>query len=282
MFRLDLRYDGTDFCGWQIQKDQRSVEGILLKAIHTIFADAPTLHVAGRTDAGVHAEHQVAQFAADTRLSLEELFRAINSCLPEDVAVTGVREVPDDWDARRDARRRTYRYSILNVRHHDPLLRRITYWVPQPLDTEAMSRAAEVFVGQHDFSAFRSLHCDATNPVRRITGVALLRDGNLIDFWIEGHAFLRHMVRTMAGTLIEVGRGKMRSSDVRSILEGRDRSAAGPTAPAHGLTLVRITYAVELSPLEQMGYAQCVDKGENETPQEPKQTTSCSRNGLHS
>jgi len=257
MFRLDLRYDGTDFCGWQIQKDQRSVEEVLVNAIHTILREGPTLHVAGRTDAGVHAEHQVAQFAADTNLTCDELCRAINSCLPQDIAVTGVREVPEDWDARRDARRRTYRYSILNAPHRDPLLRRTTYWVPQPLDTEAMSCAAQVFAGEHDFSAFRSIHCDATNPVRRITGVALLRDGNRIDFWIEGHAFLRHMVRTMVGTLIEVGRGKMQPADVRSILENRDRSRAGPTAPPHGLTLVRITYAGERSPLEEMGNAEC-------------------------
>ena len=257
MFRLDLRYDGTDFCGWQIQKDQRSVEGILLKAIHTILHDGPTLHVAGRTDAGVHAEHQVAQFGADTKLSCAELYRAMNSCLPRDVVVTSVREVPEDWNARRDARRRTYRYTILNAPQRDPLLRRTAYWISQPLDVDTMSRAAQVFVGQHDFSAFRSLHCDATNPVRRITGVALLRDGDRIDFWIEGHAFLRHMVRTMAGTLIEVGRGKMQPADVRSILEARDRSAAGPTAPAHALTLVRITYDAELSRLEEMGYAEC-------------------------
>ncbi|MFH1744185.1 MAG: tRNA pseudouridine(38-40) synthase TruA [bacterium] len=253
-YRLDLRYDGTDFCGWQVQKNQRSVESVLLKAIHTILPDRPSLHVAGRTDAGVHAEHQVAQFLADTAMSCEELYRGINSCLPHDVAVTSIREVPSEWNARRDALRRTYRYSILNSRQRDPLLHRTTYWVSRPLDTQAMSQAAEVFVGEHDFSAFRSIRCDATNPVRRITATALLQDGDHIHFWIEGYAFLRHMVRTMAGTLIEVGRGKLSPGDVRSILEGRDRSAAGPTAPAHALTLVRVTYADEISPLCNCGF----------------------------
>ncbi len=252
MFRLDLCYDGTDFCGWQIQKNQRSVQGVLLEAIRSVVQQDISLHVAGRTDAGVHAEHQVAQFQAETRLSCDDLFRALNASLPEDVAVTRVREVPENWDARRDASRRTYRYSILNFPHKDPLLRRTTYWVSQPLDTEAMKEAAQTFVGEHDFSSFRSLHCDADNPVRRITRVALLRNGRKIDFWVEGYAFLRHMVRTMAGTLIEVGRGKIPPCDVRAILESRDRTAAGPTAPAHGLTLVRITYHGELSPLEEM------------------------------
>jgi len=245
--RLDLRYDGTDFSGWQMQKGQRTVEEVLIRAIDNILGEGHKLRVAGRTDAGVHAEHQVAQLCVNTTMTCRQLLRAFNSRLPEDVAVTSVAEVPEKWDARRSARRRTYRYSIWNSRVRDPLLRRFTHWVAPPLDFESMREAAEVFVGRHDFNAFRSEHCDARNPVRTMTASLLRREGNRIDYWIEGHAFLRHMVRTIAGTLIEVGRGKLTPRDVRSILEVRDRKAAGPTAPARGLTLVRVTYAGENS-----------------------------------
>ncbi len=250
--RLDLRYDGTDFSGWQMQKGERTVEEVLLRAVNTILGEGHKLHVAGRTDAGVHAEHQVVQLRANTTMTCRQLLRAFNSRLPTDVAVMSASEVPEKWDARRSARRRTYRYSIWNSRNRDPLLRRFTHWVAPPLNFDSMQKAAEVFVGRHDFNAFRSEHCDARNPVRTMTASLLQREGNRIDYWIEGHAFLRHMVRTIAGTLIEVGRGKLTPDDVQSILEGRDRKAAGPTAPAHGLTLVRVTYAGEESPVEQM------------------------------
>ncbi|HQO35751.1 MAG TPA: tRNA pseudouridine(38-40) synthase TruA [bacterium] len=254
--RLDLRYDGTDFCGWQMQDNQRSVEGVLLKAIHNILPDLPCLHAAGRTDAGVHAEHQVAQFFSDTQLTTDALHRAVNYYLPPDVAVTSFSDVPPNWDARRHARRRTYRYSILNSRQRDPLIRRTTVSIYRPLNISAMQEAAQIFVGLHDFSAFRSTHCEARNPVRRITGAVLLQETDCLHFWIEGHAFLRHMVRTIVGTLIEVGLGRLSPQDVQGILESRDRSRAGKTAPAHGLTLVRITYPGEIPPLERMGYAE--------------------------
>lgn len=254
--RLDLRYDGTDFCGWQMQDNQRSVEGVLLEAIRHILPDLPRVHAAGRTDAGVHAEHQVAQFFSDTQLTTEALHRAINYYLPDDVTVTDVSDVPLDWDARRHARRRTYRYSILHSRQRDPLIRRTTARIYRPLDIPAMQEATRVFVGVHDFSAFRSTHCEARNPVRRITGAVLLQEGDCIHFWIEGHAFLRHMVRTIVGTLIEVGLRTLSLEDVQGILKSRDRTRAGKTAPAHGLTLVRVTYPGELAPLERMGYAE--------------------------
>ncbi len=241
-FRLDLAYDGTDFWGWQRQPQGRTVEGCLFETIKQVTQNEPKLHVAGRTDTGVHAEHQVVRVQVDTRLDAETLLRAVNAVAPEDISVSSVMPVQADWDPRREAVERTYYYAILNRSARSCLLRSRVIHERDPLNIEAMQQAANHFVGKHDFTSFRSLHCDADNPVRTITNFEIVKSGLIIFLLVQGHAFLRHMVRTLAGTLIDVGRNELSPDKIPGVLEARNRELAGMTSAAKGLTLARIRY----------------------------------------
>ena len=241
-FRLDLAYSGTDFIGWQRQPTGRSVEGCLVKAIETVTQQLSRIHVAGRTDTGVHAEHQVVRLEVPTRLDAGSLLNALNGVAPNDISVSCVQAVDADWDPRRDAIERTYYYAILNRPARSALLWPRVYHARRPLVVEAMREAAQHLVGRHDFTSFRSIHCDAENPVRTITNIELVVDRELILLLVQGHAFLRRMVRTIAGTLVDVGRGVRSPGTIPEILAARDREQAGPSIDAKGLTLARIRY----------------------------------------
>lgn len=240
--RLDLEYDGRNYCGWQWQPNVPSLEATVKKAIETMVGHEITPYSSGRTDAGVHAEQHVVHFFSDTPRTAPQLLRGLNSLLPNDIVVYRVLDMPPDWSARHDAYEREYRYTIYYDVLPSALWREHAYWFGQYLDVEAMQRAARDFEGRHDFSAFRSLHCDAENPVRKIMECRLDSEPPFLHLRVRGHAFLRHQIRTIAGTLLYIGLGKIAPDGIPAIIESKNRRLAGPTLPAQGLTLVAVRY----------------------------------------
>jgi tRNA pseudouridine38-40 synthase len=244
-FRATLEYDGTEFAGWQLQADARTVQGELERALEKVVGAAVRPIAAGRTDAGVHATGQVAHFDLETRLSGVELRRAANALLPADVAVVDLREARADFHARKHAAGKRYVYRILVRATPSPLRRRFAWHVRGPLDVEAMSRASRGLVGLHDFAAFRGTAGGEPGPAdtrRRVDRLEWTRAGDEIRLVAEGAGFLRYMVRNLVGTLVQVGAGRRPVDSIPEILEARDRARAGPTAPPHGLCLERVWY----------------------------------------
>ncbi len=243
-FRLVLEYDGADFEGWQVQagaRPARTVQGVLADAIESVAGEAPRVRGAGRTDAGVHAAGQVASVHVETALAPERLQAALNARLPPDVAVQVLTEAAPDWDALRAARGKHYRYRIWNGAHRSPLRAGTCWWVREALDQGALERAARVFEGRHDFAAFQAAGSSVKTTTRTVTRCAVSGEprGELrLD--VEGEGFLRHMVRNLAGTLVEIGRGRWPVERAAEILASGDRGQAGPTAPAQGLCLMRV------------------------------------------
>jgi len=243
--RLVLEYDGTDFAGWQRQADARTVQEVVETAIAGMVHEPVLLRGAGRTDAGVHARAQVASFHTASRIPCEGLQRGLNGSLPADVAITAVDDVAEDFDARRSARGKHYAYRVWNAPSRSPLLARTSWHLYRLLDVAAMNEAARDLLGEHDFSAFRAASCDRKNPVRILRRAEwVAEEPLLLALHLEGTAFLRHMARVIAGTLVEVGLHARPVSDVARVLAGRDRTLAGRTAPAHGLTLEGVHYPV--------------------------------------
>jgi tRNA pseudouridine38-40 synthase len=240
--RLVVEYDGTDFSGWQRQLDQRTVQACLEEALQAMTGQALRVTGAGRTDAGVHAEGQVASVRVCSRIPTGGFLRGLNTHLPLDMAVREVSDADPGFDARRSARGKTYRYQIWNHLTRSPLQGRASWHYRAPLDVHTMREAAAAFVGEHDFRAFRASDCDRKNTVRLIRAFEVERRGALIRCEVEGTAFLKNMVRIMVGTLVQAGRGELDAAGVRRLLAAGDRTQSGVTAPAHGLTLVRVTY----------------------------------------
>jgi tRNA pseudouridine38-40 synthase len=243
-FRLTLEYDGSDFEGWQMQgPERRTVQGTLERAIARITAQRVDVIGAGRTDAGVHAEGQVASARIETRLQPLELQRALNAVLPGDLAARSVDRAPERFHARRDAVSKLYRYRIWNGEQRSPLRQRHSLWIRKALDLEAMIQAAAALRGRHDFASFQGAGSSPWSTDRTIRRVALLGEsGHEVSIEVEGDGFLRHMVRNLAGTLLEVGRGRRAPDSIPALLAARDRRLSGPTAAAWGLTLVRVDY----------------------------------------
>jgi tRNA pseudouridine38-40 synthase len=240
--RLVVEYDGTEFAGWQRQDGQRTVQGCLEQAFQTMTGQDVLVRGAGRTDAGVHALGQVASVDVVSRIPTLGFLRGLNTLVPPAIAVLEVNDMPFGWSARHDARGKIYRYLVWNHAVRSPEHARRAWHVYDPLDTQAMREAAAVLLGEHDFRAFRSSDCDRKNTVRIIRRCEVSRAGTLLSLEIEGTAFLRNMVRILAGTLVAVGKGKMTVAQVRELLTSGDRTQAGVTAPACGLTLVRVIY----------------------------------------
>ena len=243
---LGLEYDGTDFVGWQSQPAGRSVEDTLAAAVGFVADEPVTVHGSGRTDAGVHALQQVAHFDARVVRTPRQWLLGINSNLPPDVAVRWVHPVPDEFDARRSAVQRRYRYTILQQAARPALLRARCWWLREPLDCAAMTAAVAGWLGEHDFSAFRAASCQAKSPQRRLKAVQIARrrgvGATVVTLEFTANAFLHHMVRNFVGTLAAVGSGELTPEEAVAILERRDRTAAGVTAPAAGLALVEVSY----------------------------------------
>jgi tRNA pseudouridine38-40 synthase len=240
--KLTLSYDGTEFNGWQTQPGFRTVQETLEKAILDLTGEAVRVNASGRTDTGVHAVGQVANFHTHASYVPDVLVRAINARLPADVVVREASDVPDAFDANRGAKRKLYRYVIQDGPVHDVFLRRYYCHSRHPLDVAAMQEAAEPLKGRHDFHSFETDWPNRMSSVRTITHLAINRAGEWIWLDVEADGFLYNMVRAIAGTLINVGRGYWPVSQVAEILKAEDRREAGPTAPAQGLFLMRVTY----------------------------------------
>ncbi|HEY7679518.1 MAG TPA: tRNA pseudouridine(38-40) synthase TruA [Terriglobia bacterium] len=242
---LRVAYDGTDFHGWQIQPQRPTIQGTLTETLRRITGESVQIHGSGRTDAGVHACAQAANVKLTSPIPCPNLLQVLNDHLPESIRILSVAEVPDDFHARRDARSKVYRYRIYREPICPPWLARYVYSFPYPLKEEAMRKAAGAFVGTQDFRSFASSderHEGEQSTVRTIFSSTLERAGEELVYTVEGNGFLHHMVRNMVGTLIEAGRGNILADQLTTILAAKDRSAAGPTAPARGLHLVRVEY----------------------------------------
>lgn len=248
-FALWLEYDGSDFVGSQLQQNGRTVQGSLEDAWEQINQERRRITLSGRTDAGVHARGQVANVLSATRRDLPTLLKALNAVLPGDLAVLEIREVPHEFHARFSAIRRDYRYLLTNSRVAPPLLRNHAVHVGKKLNLRAMAEALEALPGQHDFSAFAATPIEGS-PIREclraeLSSVEMLGH-ELIAVDLAANAFLRHMVRNIVGTLLWVGEGRIAAREMAAILAGRDRRQAGPTAAAHGLYLMSVTYPPDL------------------------------------
>jgi tRNA pseudouridine38-40 synthase len=240
--KLVLEYAGTAYHGWQVQPGLPTVQGHVQEAISRIAGARVEVMGAGRTDAGVHACGQVASFAAALRLEGAALRRALNALLPRDIVVRSAEPAAPVFDARRSARAKQYRYTILRRDYPSAWHGWHSLYVPVPLDIDAMAEAACALVGTHDFSAFRAGTCGAKTPVRTILAAEWRQEGDFWHFEVTGNAFLQHMVRILAGTCLEIGRGSRLPAAMAEILASRDRRWGGMTAPPHGLCLVRVTY----------------------------------------
>ncbi len=244
-FKLVLEYDGTNYVGWQIQPNGPSIQGRLQRALFELTGEPINVVAAGRTDSGVHARGQVVAFDSPVNLPLKAYRMGLNGLLPDDIAVVSAEEVDPAFDPRRWSKGKRYRYRISNHRNRSPLLR-LTHWeIFLPLQFRAMAEAATCLLGTHDFSAFRAADCQAAHAQREIWRADLSGAvGGEIVVTLEGTAFLKHMVRNIVGSLVDVGKSKHPASWLKDVLEGKDRTHAGPTAPAHGLCLDEVFYGV--------------------------------------
>jgi len=245
--RLLLEYEGTKYVGWQAQQNGPSIQSEVVEVLKRLTGEERVkLTGASRTDSGVHAAGQVANFFTSSTMSAYAMVRGLNALLPSDIAVLDVKDVPETFDARKGASSKTYIYSVLARPMPSPLQRRFAWHVPKPLDLQVMKEAAGYLPGLKDFSSFRAAHSDARHSLREVLSVRITASANvagLIAIEVRGRAFLRHMVRIMAGTIVAAGLGKITPADVGAIIEARDRGAAPRTAPAKGLLLKKIIYS---------------------------------------
>jgi len=241
--RLTIEYDGADYHGWQVQANGPTIQEVIENGLGTILREKVRLTSSGRTDAGVHALGQVANFKTSARIEPKKLFLGLNALLPDDIVIKKVEEAPPGFDARRSAKSKIYRYVILNRKAPSALERNRCWHIWEKLDIDLMRKGAKMLIGKHDFSSFRASGCAAKDPVRKVLNTGFFDKGDgFIYFDIEGQAFLRHMVRTITGTLVGVGLGKIAIEELGNIIDARDRRAGGVTAPAKGLFLLEVKY----------------------------------------
>jgi tRNA pseudouridine38-40 synthase len=239
-YKLSISYDGTDFHGWQRQPDKRTIQGVLEESLTKITRKKIHIIGAGRTDAGVHAQEQVANFKANLSLEDEELIRALNSVLPDEVRINSLKKIDIDFHARKMAKSKIYQYRIFNSPIISPFLQRYTLQWSSPLKVNLMKEAAPLFAREADFRAFSSSQLQ--NSIRKVMRSEIGKKGDEIIYTVEANGFLRYMVRTMVGTLFEIGKGKMPPGRIEEIFRQKKRSLAGPTIPAKGLCLIKVNY----------------------------------------
>ena len=246
--KLVLAYDGSEFSGWQVQPDTATIQGTLASAIGRLTGEKVLPQGSGRTDAGVHALAQVASFATESPIPAENLVKALNDILPPSIRVLEVTEAPPEFHARKSARAKTYRYRMLRSPICPPFLARYVWHYPYLLDESAMRRAAALVVGEHDFTSFAAVDPERGREQEEISNVRHIfcstweRDGKELVYTVRGSGFLHHMVRNLVGTFVLIGKGTLSLDEITRILEARNRSAAGATAPANGLYLVNVEY----------------------------------------
>jgi tRNA pseudouridine38-40 synthase len=247
-YRLTIQYDGTDFSGWQTQEGRRTVQGELARALSLLEGAEVTPHGAGRTDAGVHAEAQVASARLTREMEPRRLAAALNGNLPRDVRVTEASPAPEDFHARFDAKGKTYCYRVFNESFVSPFWSRYALHDPRPLDLARMREAARLFLGEHDWTAFSAAQTDVKSRARNVTALEISERvsargrGRLVEMRASAEGFLRYMVRSIAGTLLAAGRGEVDDGLIRRAIETGERPRAFVTAPAHGLALVEVHY----------------------------------------
>ncbi len=252
--RLVLVYDGGGYHGWQVQPGVLTIQQVVEDILSRIIQERVRVKAAGRTDAGVHALFQVVNFSTHSGLAPQVLLRALNALLPPDIRVIWSEEVPSSFHSRFSAEAKTYQYCIWNSPVACPFLNRYSWWIPMQLDLEAMRKAASQIIGEHDFVAFKASGSDAKNTVRRVLECGWNESGPMLRFSVKATGFLRYMVRGLVGTMVEIGLGKRPPEDLLQVIESRERSLAGPTAPARGLFLARVFYPPEFSlELEEEG-----------------------------
>ncbi len=239
---LLVEFDGGAYGGWQVQQNAPTVQGELVKALSTVAGEEVTLVGSSRTDAGVHALGFVANFKTSSAAPLKAFADGVNSLLPSDIVVLKADEVADDFDARRSSKGKTYLYRVLNRTDPTALDRERCWHVREPLDIDLMKAGAKVMVGEKDFASFMAADSDVAHSVREVTSVVVEKRGDFIEIEVRGTAFLRHMVRIMAGALVAVGRARVSVDELRAIIEAKDRTAAPRTAPPEGLFLVEVDY----------------------------------------
>ena len=242
---IGLEYDGTAYNGWQRQRVGDGVQAHVEAALQSVANEAVDVICAGRTDTGVHASGQVAHFDTSSQRDARSWLLGANSNLPDDINLTWVANVNEDFHARYSATSRSYRYRILNRLQRSALYRHRAWWVYPELDAKRMHVAAQDLLGEHDFSAYRAAGCQGSTPMRNITAISVSRSGSWVDVNVTANAFLMHMVRNITGTLVAIGCGEQPADWARTVLEGRDRTQAGVAAPPHGLTLTEVEYPAE-------------------------------------
>ena len=243
--KLTIAYDGTNYLGWQKQKTGPTVQGVLEETLARLVGHRVKLRGAGRTDAGVHALGQVANFLTTSKMALSDLQRALNAILPKDIAIVKIEEVPIKFNAQYDAKCKTYFYQIYNHPVRNPVWRLYSWWVPQKLDLQAMKACLDLFVGKKDFASFRKVGSEVKTTRRTVYRVELKRAvgiAHMLRFEITARGFLRYMVRNIVGALVEVGLGRLSPEELAQIMEARDRSLAPPPAPPQGLFLKEVVY----------------------------------------
>ncbi|MFH1645713.1 MAG: tRNA pseudouridine(38-40) synthase TruA [Candidatus Omnitrophota bacterium] len=247
--KITIEYDGTNYSGWQIQQKkpdevgtEKTIQGIIERVLSGILQEEIKIAGSGRTDAGVHAFGQVANFKTKSKMPMAVMQRALNALLPKDIVIVDIEEAKPNFNSRFDAKSKTYRYEILNRDYGSSFDRLYQYYIPYKLDVKLMAKEVKCLVGRHDFKSFQATDKKERDSVRVIKRLSVRKDGSTIFIDIEANGFLYNMVRNIVGTMIEIGRGKFPAGSMRKIMLAKDRTLAGPTAPAKGLALVRVKY----------------------------------------
>ena len=239
--KITIQYNGKNYCGWQKQNNSPGIQGTIEKAIFDITREEVKITGSGRTDAGVHALGQVANFKINSQIPVDRIPNALNAKLPKDISIVKAEEVDEDFHSRYSAKKKTYRYQIYNSQYRSPIYADISYPVKYDLDIDKMKKEAKSLIGTYDFKGFMSSGSSVIDTVRTIYNIEVSKSEDLIIIEIEGNGFLYNMVRIIAGTLVDIGRGRI-TENMSTIIESKSRSMAGHTAPAHGLFLKKVDY----------------------------------------
>jgi len=240
--KIIIVYDGTNYSGWQLQPNGITIQSRIEEAIEKAFKKRSRVYAASRTDAGVHARGQTAHFKMNVKVPEEKICLALNAVLPGDIGVSHAEYVPDNFNARFDARAKRYKYYILSSREKDPFLERYSWRLPYKLDIPLMRKEARALIGEHDFKSFQAHDKKERTSVRKIYGLSISKHNDTVTIDIEANGFLYNMVRNIVGTLVDIGRGYLPPGSMKRILLAKERSQAGPTAPAKGLFLIKVKY----------------------------------------